>query len=172
MAIDTNATPRKATLVAGVTYILIIVLGIFKVDFIEPAIMAAGDADLVNKILAHDLIFRIGIACEILMYLLVIVLSHALYIILKSVHRDLALSAFVFRFAEAIIGTITVILSGLIPLLILENQSVFDKDQLIALVESFLNLRIAGLNVVLIFVGFGGALFCNLFYKSRMVPRD
>jgi len=171
MPISSNIPLRKATKVAGLTYILVILLGILKVNFIEPAIMSTGDADPGNSILANAMLFRIGITCEMLMYLLVVVLSLALYVILKPVHKDFALSALFLRFGESIIGTISVILSGLIPLLILDNEQVFDKAQLNALVESFLNLRIAGLNIVLLFVGSGGTIFCYLFFKSRLVPR-
>jgi len=171
MTIASNGTLQKTTQIAGLTYILVILFGVLKVNFIEPAIMTAGDANPVNSILTNTLLFRIGIACEILMYLLVVVLSVALYVILKPVHKDFALFALFFRFGEAIIGAISVILSGLIPLLILDNQSAFDNAQLNALVKSFVNLRMVGLNIVLIFVGLGGTLFCYLFFKSWLVPR-
>ena len=40
-----------------------------------------------------------------------------------------------------------------------------------SLVGLFLAVRGAGLDIVLIFVGVGGTLFCYLFYKSKLIPR-
>lgn len=163
--------PRNAARIAGLTYILIILIGVLKVNFIEPAVLMAGNNDLVNNILENAELFRIGIASEIVMYLLVIVLSVSLYLILRPVDKDFAMSALLFRFGEAVIGSISVILSGLIPLLFVSNSSVFDESQTRTLVETFLNLRVAGLNIVLVFIGVGGTIYCYLFYRSWFVPR-
>jgi hypothetical protein len=104
------------------------------------------------------------------MYVGVVILSIALYAILKTVNKNLALAALLFRFGETIIGAVVTVLSGLIPLLLLNSEAVFETEQLQALVGLFLNLRIAGLDIVLIFVGLGGTVFCYLFFKSKYVP--
>lgn len=167
----TNTPVKKATRIVGLSYILVILLGIIKVNFIEPTVIITGDANLGSNILANSSLFRIGIACEIIMYLLVVVLSLGLFIILRPVARDLALSALVFRFGEAIIGLISIILSGLIPLLLLNSEPAFDEIQMQMLLSTFLNVRTAGLNIVLIFIGVGGTIFCYLFYRSLFIPR-
>ena len=46
-----------------------------------------------------------------------------------------------------------------------------NAEQLQPLVGLFLAVRGAGLDVVLIFVGAGGTLFCYLFFKSKLIPR-
>jgi len=161
---------RRYSRIAGLTYLLVILVGILKVNIIEPEVMGAGEGSLAANILAHELLFRTGIACEMIMYLLVIVLSLSLYQILKVVDKNLAFSALFFRFGEALTGSILVILSGLIPLLLLKSSPSNAEIQSASLLETFLNLRIIGLNVVLIFVGVGGTLFCYLFYRSRFVP--
>lgn len=166
-----QAGPGMASKIAGLSYVLVILVGIMKVNLIEPTVLVPGDGDPGSQILASDLLFRTGIACEVLMYLLVVVLSLALYAIVKPIHKELARSALLFRFGEAIIGVITVILSGLIPLLILQNDQAFDKNLTDVLIESFLDVRVAGLNIVLIFIGVGGSIYCYLFYRSWIVPR-
>jgi hypothetical protein len=171
MANISNIPPGKTTRVAGLTYILIIIVGVLKVNFIEPSVIVKEGYGLVNNILANEFLFRIGIACETIMYILVIVLSLALYIILKPIDKNLALSALFLRFGEAIIGVTLTIISGLIPLLMLNADSVIEKEQMQALIELFLNVRIVGLNIVLIFIGLGGTVFCYLFYRSWLVPR-
>jgi hypothetical protein len=100
-----------------------------------------------------------------------VLLSHALYVILKTVNRNLALLALLWRIGEAIIGGGVTVLTGLIPLLLLNGEAAFEQDQLQALVGLFLQVRNAGLDVVLIFIGMGGTLFCYLFFTAKYVPR-
>jgi hypothetical protein len=158
--------------VAGLTYIITILLGIFSVSFIETSLIVPGDAAVtVNNILANELRFRISVASEILMFALVILLAFALYVVLKTVNRNLATLALLWRLGEAIIGGGITVLTGLIPLLLLKGGSGFEQSQPQALVGLFLQVRSAGLDVVLIFIGLGGTLFCYLFYISKYVPR-
>ena len=158
--------------VAGLSYLITIVLGIFSVNFIASSLIVPGDgAATISNIVSNEMLFRIGIASEIMMYVLVILLSLALYVVLKSVNKNLALLALLWRVAEAIIGGATTVLSGIIPLLLLNSEAVFETEQLQALVGLFLDVRGAGLDIVLIFIGMGGTIFCYLFYKSKYVPR-
>lgn len=166
-----DATLQKAARVAGLAYVLIIVLAILKVNFLESNLIVSGnDAATTNNIMANELLFRIGVVSEIIMFLLVVILSLALYVILKTVNKNLALSALFLRFGEAIIGGLVTLLSGLIPLLLLDGETTFETEQLQALVGLFLDVRIAGLNIVMIFMGPGGIIFCYLFLKSKYVP--
>ena len=172
----TNHTAETSPLVyarvAGLSYVTTILLGIFSVNFVESNLIVSGnDAATVNNIMANELLFRVGIASEIMMYVLVVLLSLALYVILKTVNRNLALLALLWRLGEAIIGGGVTVLSGLIPLLLLNSEAVFETEQLQTLIGLFLDVRNAGLDVVLIFIGMGGTLFCYLFFKSKYVPR-
>jgi hypothetical protein len=158
--------------VAGLAYIVIILLGIFSVSFIESNLVIPGnDAATVNNIMVNELRFRISVAGEIMMFVFVVLLSLALYVILKTVNKNLALLALLWRLGEAIIGGGITVLSGLIPLLLLNREVAFETEQLHALVGLFLGVRNAGLDVVLIFIGMGGTLFCYLFLKSKYVPK-
>jgi hypothetical protein len=129
------------------------------------------DAATVNNIMANEMRFRISVASEIMMYALVILLSLALYVILKTVDKNLALLALLWRLGEAIIGGGVTVLSGLIPLLLLNGEAAFEAEQLQAFVGLFLDVRSAGLDFVLILIGMGGSVFCYLFFKSKYVPR-
>lgn len=158
--------------VAGLAYLITICLGIFSVSFIESNLVISGDnAATVNNIIENEFLFRIGIASEILMYVLVVLLAWALYQILKTVNKNLALLALLWRLAEAIVGASATVLSGLIPLLLLNGNIVFETQQLQSLVGLFLGVRHVGLDIVLIFIGMGGTIFCYLFYTSKYVPR-
>lgn len=157
---------------AGLTYVLIILVGIFSVSYIDSNLVVSGDdAATVSNIMANELRFRICILSEIFMFVLVILLSLSLYVILKTVDKNLALLALLWRFGEAIVGCAVAVLSGTIPLLLLRREYALDEGHLQSLVGLFLAVRGAGLDVVLIFVGVGGTLFCYLFFKSKFIPR-
>jgi hypothetical protein len=167
-----QTSPLVYARVAGLAYVIIIMLGIFSVSFIESNLVVPGDdAATVNNIMANEMRFRISVASEIMMYALVILLSLALYVILKTVDKNLALLALLWRLGEAIIGGGVTVLSGLIPLLLLNGEAVFEAEQLQAFVGLFLDVRSAGLDFVLILIGMGGSVFCYLFFKSKYVPR-
>jgi len=158
--------------VAGLAYVVVIMLGIFSVSYIDTDILVPGnDAATVDNIMNNELRFRISIISEIIMYALVVLLAHALYVILKTVNRNLALLAMLWRIGEAIIGAGVAVLTGFIPLLLLKGEATFEQNHLQALVGLFLQLRSAGLDVVLIFIGVGGTVFCYLFFTAKYVPR-
>jgi len=144
------------------------------VNFVDSKLIVSGnDAVTANNIMANDLLFRIGIAGVLIIYTSVVVLSLALYVILKTVNKNLALLAMLLRSGEAILGSVTVLISFIVLLLLNGKgySTIFETEQLQALVGLFLNVRTAGLDIVLIFVGLGGTVFCYLFFKSKYVPR-
>ena len=165
-------SPLVYARVAGLAYLLTMALGLFSVNFVYSNLIVSGNnAETVDNIMKNPLLFRLGIASEIMMFVLVVLLSLALYVILKTVNKNLALLALFWRLAEAIIGGGVTVLSGLVPLLLLNSQAEFETEHLQALVGLFLGVRPAGLDVVLIFIGMGGTVFCYLFFTSRYVPR-
>ena len=169
----TGISPLIYARVAGLSYVLIIVLGIFCVGFIDSNLIVPSDnAATAYNIMANDLLFRISIAGILVMYAIVIVLSWSLYIILNTVNKNLALLALLLRAGEAILGAATVLISFIV-LLLLNGEgysTVFETEQLQALTGLILNVRDAALDIVLIFVGLGGTVFCYLFLKSKYVP--
>jgi len=167
-----STSPLIYARLAGLMYIVTIILGVFSVNYVACSLIVPGnDTATVNNIMENESLFRVGIATEILMYLLVVVLAFSLYVVLSTVNRNLALLALLWRLCEAIVGAGTTVLSGLIPLLLINSGTAFEAEQLGDLVGLFLGVRSAGLDIVLIFIGAGGTVFCYLFYKSRYVPR-
>lgn len=160
--------------IAGVLYIFIIIIGVFNGIFIDSSLIVPGnDSATAGNIINNDLLFRTGIASILILYAFVVVLSWALYVILRTVQKDLALLALLLRSVEAVLGGATV-LASFIVLALLNGEGysgLFGTEQLHALVSSFLDVRTAGLDIVLVFVGLGGAVFCYLFFKSKFVPR-
>lgn len=169
---NTESPPQVYVRVAGLAYIVVILLGIISVSYLDSVIIVPEhDTATVNNIMANELRFRISTLSEIVMYVLVVLLSLSLYVILKSVNKNLALLALLWRLGEAIIGGSVAVLSGFGPLLLLNHEVAIETKNLQSLVGLFLGIRNAGLDVVLIFIGVGGTLFCYLFFKSKYIPR-
>jgi hypothetical protein len=166
--INKNAYAR----IAGLIYIIVILLGIISVNGIESSLIVPGnDATTYRNIIENELLFRIGVFSEVFMYLLVVLLSWSLFIVLKSVDKNLALLALLLRVAEAIVGAATILLSGLIPVLLIKIDNIFSPEQIQTLVKLFLDVRQSGLDIVLMFIGVGGMIFCYIFFKSNYVPK-
>ncbi len=169
-----DSSPLVYARIAGVAYLLIIVIGILNGTLIDSRLIVPGDdAATAQNIMANELLFRIGSVSVLVLYAGVLVLSAALYVTLEKVNRNLALLAMLLRSGEAIVGAATVLLSFVVLFLLNgEGRSTaFETEQLQALAGVFLDVRAAGLDLVLILIGLGGTLFCHLFFVSRYVPR-
>lgn len=172
---EESMNPKTAIVkAAGLTYVIIIVIGVLNSIFIDARLIIYEDISLtINNILTNEFLFRSGNAWVLIMYVLVIILSVLLYIILKNVNKNLALLAMVFRISEALLGITTVLISFFI-LGLLNNQfnaASIENAQVNVLVAALLDLRTIGLYIVLLLVGLGGTIFFYLFYISLYIPR-
>ena len=169
-----EATTLVYARVAGFALLLGIIVSVLNIYFVDAKLIVPGNnAATANAIMANGFLFRLGIAAVIIIYASVVILSAALYITLKPVDKNLALLAMLLRLGEAILGGVTVLMSFIV-LLLLNGKGYsagIDTEQVQAWVGLFLTLRTAWLDVVLIFVGLGGTVFCYLFLKSKYVPR-
>ena len=97
---ETAASQRSASLVGGVALALMAVLaGFGAVGAIEPLI-SLGDAEATAAaILGSELLFRVGIACLILVTILDVIVSAALFTLFEPVNRGLSMTAAWFRLA-------------------------------------------------------------------------
>lgn len=160
--------------VAGVSYLLVIGIAVLNAVLVDARLIVAGDdGATARNILAHEALFRVGIVGTLIMYAAVLVLSGALYVVLETVNRPLALLALLLRAAEAIVGAVTVAFSLAVAALLNGDGRAASLDTLQrqALAGLVLDVRTAGLDPVLMLVGLGGMLFCYLLFISRLVPR-
>jgi hypothetical protein len=168
-----QAPQQIAARVAGFMYVLIIITSLLSMIMESRLIVPEDVATTASQITAKDLLFRVSIASDLFVFAGVVVLSLALFVILKTVDRNLALLALYWRLAEAILGAVTVLI-GHVVLLLLNGEdylAVFDAEQLQALVGVFLNVRSAGFDIVIVFLCLGSVVFCYLFLKAMYVPR-
>lgn len=169
---DSERTLNGYARIAGATYLVTMLLGIFSVSGVESGLIVPGNAVMsAHNIRANEVLFRIGLASEVVLYALVVLLAVSLYIVLRTVDRNLALLALSWRLGEAIIGAGATVVSGLVPLLLITGDVGGGSARWQELAGVLLGVRGAGLDIVLIFIGLGGTVFCYLFFRSRYVPR-
>ena len=169
---STTSSTNIYTKVAGITYILIIILALIPSSIFDIGSMLKAK-DAAKNLVGHEGIFRIGIAIEFMMFLLVMVLSWALYVILKPVNKNLALLGLIFRFGEAILGCVIIVFYLMVLMFLggAEYLQVFEAEQLQALARFSLILSGVGYHILLTVMGIGGLVFCYLFYISTYIPR-
>lgn len=165
---------RTAARIAGVLYLAQMALAIFGQSIVRGRLIVRGDAtQTAQNIIGAERLFRLSIAGDLLVYATVITLIWALYVVLRSVHRNLALLAVLFRTAEnAVLFFATV--GSLVALKLLSSPSslqTFNSDQLHSLASLSLSVQGLGMNLAFILLGAGSAVFSYLWLKSSYIPR-
>jgi hypothetical protein len=169
-----KASPILYARVAGVAYLVIMGVAMLYGGLVESKLIVSGnDVATANNILVHQSLFRLGIVLVLMIYVSVVVASWALYVILRTVDENLALLALLFRSAEAIVGGATVLTSFAALYVLAGNgpSNPFEPQQLQALAGRLIDVRTAGLDIVLILIGIGATVFCYLLFKSKYIPR-
>ena len=122
--------------------------------------------------MAHERLYRIGIANNIITFAIDVALIWALYLLLRPVNRSLALLAVFFRLVETTLACVAIINSYVAMQFINDATypKAFDPAQIQAL--SILHSTYAlTFVVVAIFLGLGSTVFNYLLFKSGYVPR-
>jgi hypothetical protein len=169
---DIDESQRKAARVAGFTSLFTMAIVSFAYLGIQAHLIVAGNtAETARNIMAHERLFRINIACDLIYCAGVVVLLTALYVILKPVNRSLALLAAFCRLVYALMWVV-IALNLLTVLRLLSGADylrVFETDRLQALARLYLGTPAYG--VGLPFYGLGSTVCGYLWFKSRYIPR-
>jgi hypothetical protein len=169
-----NRPQRKLARVAGLLYLIIIIAGIFAEFIVRQSLIVPGDATATaNNIMASEMLFRAGIAADLLMIMADVALALVFYILFKPVSNGLALLAAFFRLAQATILGIN-LLNLFFALGILSGAdflTVFGADQLHAFSMLFLNAHNIGYSIGLVFFGINLLILGYLVFKSGYFPK-
>jgi hypothetical protein len=168
-----DPSQRTAARVAGVTYLLALPPAIFAEFFVLGRLVTSDAAETARSIVAHERLFRLGIASNLVVFALDVVLIAALYVTLKPVHRGLALLALLWRMIETVM-LVGVTLNDFTVLRLLSGVGylhAFEPERLHALARLAMSGHGAGYQVGLIFSGLGGTVFCWLWLRSGYIPK-
>ena len=174
MAILTiDEAQRKAAKIASLACLLSFVC-VVSVNFgIILRLIVPGDpAQTARNILAHERLFRIGAAGDLIYCLGVIVVLTALYVVLKAVDQNLAILA---AFGRLVHGftylLVTINLFTALRLLSVPDYSrAFGPDQLSVLARLYLS-GFDHYYVGLVFWALGATVCSYLWWKSNYIPK-
>ena len=169
------ASPRLKARIAGVFYLLTILTRMFVEIFVRNRLVVPDDAAATaTNIMAHEPLFRLGFAGDIIAFASYVALTALFYELFKPVNRSLSLVAVFFGLVASVVQAISS-LFHLAPLVLLGGASylsVFTVEQLQALALVFLRLRAAAYhNIGLVFLGLYCLLVGILTLRSTFLPR-
>ncbi|HET7750247.1 MAG TPA: DUF4386 domain-containing protein [Terriglobales bacterium] len=169
-----DPSQQKAAKAAGFSYLITFAIVVYVNFGIHDRLIVAGNAaETARNILAHERLFRVGMAGDILYCAGVVVLLTALYVILRPVSHGLALLAGLWRLVWVLMWLVMTLnlfdalrlLSGADYLRALETE----RAQ--ALARLYLGTRFDYYYVGLLFGALASTLCGYLWLKSRYIPR-
>jgi Domain of unknown function (DUF4386) len=169
-----DLSQRKAASVVGFLYLFAMATSIFSEAYVRGSLVVANDAAATaQNIMAHERLFRLGIASELITFIGTLGLLVALYVILKPINRNLALFAACSRMIEATL-CVVMMLSSLEVLRLLSGADylrVFEADRLQAMARLYIAAHGATYGIAFVFLGLGSTVFSYLWFKSNYIPR-
>jgi Domain of unknown function (DUF4386) len=169
-----DESQRKAATVVGFSYLLALPPAIFAEFYVRSHLIAFGNvAQTAQNIMTHGRLFRLGIASNLMVFAVDVVLIMALCEVLMPVNRSLALLATGWGLIET--ATLVVVtLSDLEVLRILSGADylhAFEANQVQALARLSLSAHADTYNVGLVLAGLRSTAFCYLWFKSGFIPK-
>jgi hypothetical protein len=174
MNFPTARSPQLYARLGGVLYLAIIALGMFGEMFVRGSLVVPGEAAATaNNIEASQLLWRMGIAGDLLMQVLDVPVIVVLYLLLKPVSKSLALLATLINLVQTAVLAANK-LNLLVPLFLLENSGYlkeFSSAQLDALSYLAIKAHGFGFGIGLIFFGVACLVRGYLIFRSGYLPK-
>ncbi len=169
-----SQSPMLLARIAAVLYLVITVAAIVAHIYMPEQLIVAGDAaTTASNIASSDFLFRSAIAGEFVVLLSEVVLSIILYVLLKPVNRMVSMIAAVSRLVMTTIHGLN-LLNYFIILTLLSGAdylSVFNTEQINALVMLFLDAHAYGFAIGIAFLIIHVFALGYLIYKAGYIPR-
>lgn len=157
----------------GVLLILTMIGGWFGEIYVPSVIMAGEAASTANQLRVHDGLFRLGFAAYLVEAFSDVVLAWLFYVLLRPVHRELALLSAFFGLVSMTLFAVTQMFHFCAPMFLTGRSylTAFSPEQLEAFASLFLAVsgRLSGL--FMLFYGAGWMVRGYLTFKSGYLPR-
>jgi hypothetical protein len=165
---------QAAARVAGLAYLLAFAAVVFAQFGIHGRLFVEGNAaETARNILAHQHLFRLGIACDLAYCVGVVAVLSALYVIFRPVNWQLALVATFGRLTYALMWVLMTL--NLFDALRFVNGAdalrVLDAEPLQAWARLNLGARFDQYYVGLLFYGLASTVSGHLWYRSGYIPK-
>jgi Domain of unknown function (DUF4386) len=159
----TATSPQTYARLGGMLYLLIIAAGIFGELFVRGSLVVSGNPTATAKhILAHETLWRLGIAGDLVMHICDVPLMFIFYYLLKPANKNLAILALLFNLIQTAVLVANKI--NLVNVLLQAKTSP-------SLAYSAIQLHEYGFGIGLIFFGCACLLYGYLIYHSGYLPK-
>lgn len=168
------ASQRKTARMAGLLYLGLAITGSFGIIYIPSKFFAEGNSSAIaNRIIDNEMLFRIGLANNLISLTIFIFLVLALRQLLEKVNKNHALLMVTLVVVSVSIGCLNM-LNLIAPLLILDDVDFlagFEQGQLNTLVSFFLKLYRHGIYIQELFWGLWLLPLGLLIFRSGFIPK-
>jgi Domain of unknown function (DUF4386) len=172
--IKTGTSPQIYARIGGLAYLIIIVAGALGELFIRNKIIVSGDpAATAHNIAASPLLWRIGIAGDLIMHVCDLIVAMVYYLLFSRVNKNLALLAVLFGMIQTAV-LVANKMNLMMPLFLSGNEAylkAFTSQQLQALSYVAVKAHGYGFGIGLIFFGFECLIDGWLIFKSAFLPK-
>lgn len=168
-----DTSPRLKARLAGVLYLLTGLVAFDEFSVLGRLVVHDDPAATAANILAHQLLFRLGFAAQIVAQALNIALAVIFFGLFRVVNRSFALLVVFLMLTGTAIETVAP-LNRFAPLIILHGEnylSAFNAEQLQGAAYASLQLYEFGFTTALVFFGFYCLSLGYLVFKSTFLPR-
>jgi len=169
----TEASPHPRARITGAVYLLYFLTAVLGEFFMKGLVVDGDAAATANNILAHQPLFRLGLATGLISTACYVAVTALFYGLFKPVNRSLSLLAAFFSLVGCAILAFASVFQ-LAPLVVLGGSpylSVFKVEQLRALALIFLELNTQANNICVVFFGVYCLLIGYLIFRSAFLPR-
>ena len=167
-------TRKNTARLAGSLYLIVVLCGTLYLQYIPSTIKLKSDpSTILPRLVNAQLLFRVGIVCEIICWVAFLILPIVLYSLFKPVNKIVARLMVVFAVVQVPIAFINLLNKFAVLSLISGSAylKVFPADHLSAQVLFYLNLYQQGNFINQIFWGIWLFPFGFLVFKSGFLPK-
>src|SRR5258708_16269215 len=166
----TESTQRAYARFAGLMYFVVLVFDIAGAVIVSSIAGNGNFVETSHRIMASETLYRIGLCCALAGSLSTILLAIGLYVAVKPADGNLAMTALLFRVAEAAIGGMGIVIAFTVLQIHLaaNHANAFSTNQLGALADLSSGV---GTQVSAIFFCVGSTIFFYVFLRSNYIPR-
>jgi len=169
-----DQSQRNAAKAVGIFYLVTNALAMFSEFHVRGTLIDYSNvARTMANITAHERLFRLGLASELLTFACDLIIIVGLYVVLKPINRTIALLGFACRLVEtAVVAIMTLTTFDVLRLLSdADYLRALEPSRLQAMVGLALSGHDAGYNVAFLFFGVGSTAFACLWFQSRYIPK-
>lgn len=169
-----ESSPQLYARIAGILYLVIILMGIGAEALVRNKLFVSGDANATaNNIMHADFLWKMGITADLIMHICDLPVMIILYYLLKPISKKLALLNLSFNLIQTAVLVLNKLnlLAALFFLGDAEYLKSFTADQLHTLSYLSIKLHDFGFGIGLIFFGFVCLLEGYLIFRSVYFPK-